>query len=55
MRRQRFLNFPALRSSVDDGLLLAAAPQPPGIGVLTVAAWAARLARDEDGEHRRAA
>jgi hypothetical protein len=33
-------------------LLLAAAPEPPGIGVLTVAAWAAHLAGDEDGEHR---
>jgi hypothetical protein len=33
-------------------LLLAAAPEPRGIGVLTVAAWAAHLAGDEDGEHR---
>lgn len=33
-------------------LVLASAPEPPGAGVLSVAAWAAHRTGDEDAEHR---
>ena len=32
--------------------MLASGPEPPGAGTLTVAAWAAHRAGDEDAEHR---
>jgi hypothetical protein len=52
VRMRLNLGVPAEEIGETARLLLAVAPEPPGIGVLTVAAWAAHLAGDEDGEHR---
>ncbi len=52
IRVRMSLGVPAKEVTETARLLLeGAAPEPPGIGALAVAALAAHLAGDEDGEH----
>jgi len=52
MQTRMNLGAPAGEAAEIARLMLASAPEPPGAGVLAVAAWAAHRTGDEDAEHR---